>query len=129
MKKVVTACSVLSAIISIAALIFGLKGLFTSHGMIVDLALFTFIARGTFMGFIGNVLSVAVLCGGFGAMAFYGFSDGQTANRRAFSYGIAMTIICGLSLLIAIVGRTFTIGDLLIAALPAVYTYAVLRSA
>lgn len=129
MKKVVTACSVLSAIISIAALIFSLKGLFTSHGMIVDLALFTFIAKGTFMGFIGNVLSAAVLCGGFGVMAFYGFSDGQTANRRAFMYGVAMTIICVLSLIISIVYRTFTVGDLLIAALPAVYTYAVLRSA
>ncbi len=129
MKKVVTACSVLSAIISVAALIFSLKGLFTSHGMIVDLALFTFIARGTFMGFIGNVLSAAVLCGGFGVMAFYGFSDGQTANRRAFMYGVAMTIICVLSLIISIVYRTFTVGDLLIAALPAVYTYAVLRSA
>ncbi|MBQ3162281.1 MAG: hypothetical protein IJC04_09170 [Oscillospiraceae bacterium] len=129
MKKVVTACSVLSAIISVAALIFSLKGLFTSHGLIVDLALFTFIARGTFMGFIGNVLSAAVLCGGFGVMAFYGFSDGQTANRRAFMYGVAMTIICVLSLIISIVYRTFTVGDLLIAALPAVYTYAVLRSA
>ena len=129
MKKVVTACSVLSAIISIAALIFSLKGLFTSNGLIVDLALFTFIAKGTFMGFIGNVLSAAVLCGGFGVMAFYGFDGGQAANRRAFGYGVAMTIICGLSLIIAIVGRTFTIGDLLIAALPAVYTYAVLRSA
>ncbi len=129
MKKVVTACSALSAIISIAALIFSLKGLFTSHGLIVDLALFTFIAQGTFMGFIGNVLSAAVLCGGFGVMAFYGFDGSQTAHRRAFAYGVAMTIICGLSLIISIVYRTFTIGDLLIAALPAVYTYAVLRSA
>ena len=129
MKKVVTACSVLSAVISVAALIFSLKGLFTSHGLVVDLALFTFIAKCTFMGFIGNVLSAAVLCGGFGIMAFYGIDGGQAAKRRAFGYGIAMTIICGLSLIISIVYRTFTIGDLLIAALPAVYTYAVLKSA
>ena len=59
----------------------------------------------------------------------YGIDGGQAAKRRAFGYGIAMTIICGLSLIISIVYRTFTIGDLLIAALPAVYTYAVLKSA
>ncbi len=129
MKKVLSSCSVLSGVIALAALVFGIRGLFDSSRFIVDLAMFAMIAKGSFMGFIGNVLSVIILCGGFGAMAYYGFSGGQYAKKRAFGYGIAMTAICGVSLLFAIFGGIFTIGDLLIVALPAVYTYAVLRTA
>lgn len=129
MKKVLSSCSVLSGVIALAALVFGIRGLFDSSHFFIDLALFNMVAKGSFMGFIGNVLSVLILCGGFGAMAYYGFSGGQSAKKKAFGYGIAMTAICGVSLLFAIFGHIFTIGDLLIVALPAVYTYAVLRTA
>ncbi len=129
MKKVLSSCSALSGVIALAALVFGIRGLFDSSRFIVDLAMFSMIARGTFMGFIGNVLSVVILCGGFGAMAYFGFSHGLNAKKKAFGYGIAMTIICGVSLLFAIFGHILTIGDILIVALPAVYTYSVLRTA
>jgi len=129
MKRVLSSCSVLCGIIALAALVFGIRGLFDSSHFFIDLALFNMIAKGRFMGFIGNVLSVVILCGGFGAMAYYGFSGGLNAKKKAFGYGIAMTVICGISLLFAIFGHIFTIGDLLIVALPAVYTYAVLRTA
>ncbi|MBP1550140.1 MAG: hypothetical protein J6A05_09065 [Oscillospiraceae bacterium] len=130
MKKVLSSCSVLCGVIALAALVFGIRGLFDSSRFMVDLALFSMIARGSFMGFIGNVLSVVILCGGFGAMAYYGLiASGHTAHKRAFGYGVAMTAICGVSLLFALFGHIFTIGDLLIFALPAVYTYAVLKTA
>ncbi len=128
-KKVLSSCSVLSGVIALAALVFGIRGLFDSSRFIVDLAMFSMIAKGSFMGFIGNVLSVIILCGGFGAMAYYGLSGGQSAKRKAFGYGVAMTAICILSLIFAVFGHSFTIGDLFIAVLPAVYSYAVLRTA
>ena len=129
MKKVLSTCSVLSGIIAFAALVFGIRGLFDSSHFFIDLALFFMIARGSFMGFIGNVLSVVILCGGFGAMAYYGFIDDPNSNKKAFGYGVAMTAVCGVSLIFAIFGQIFTIGDLFIFALPAVYTYAVLKMA
>ncbi len=132
MKKALSFCSGLSGVIALAALVFGIRGLFDSSRFIVDLAMFSMIAGGTFMGFIGNVLSIVILCGGFGAMAYYGFSHGLNAKKKAFGYGIAMTAICGVSMLFAIfggsAGRNY-FGDILIFALPAVYTYAVLRTA
>ena len=130
MKKVLSSCSVLCGVIALAALVFGIRGLFDSTRFFIDLALFSMIARGSFMGFIGNVLSVVVLCGGFGAMAYYGLvAEGSSAHKKAFGYGVAMTAVCGISLLIALFGHIFTIGDLLVFALPAVYTYAVLKTA
>ncbi|MBR4097183.1 MAG: hypothetical protein IKK42_07785 [Oscillospiraceae bacterium] len=127
MKKVLSSCSVLCGVIALAALVFGIRGLFDSSRFIVDLAMFSMIATGSFMGFIGNVLSVVILCGGFGAMAYYGIIN--FSNKKAFGYGVAMTAICGISLIIAIFGHIFTIGDLFIFALPAIYTYAVLKTA
>lgn len=130
MKKVLSSCSVLSGVIALAALVFGIRGLFDSSRFIVDLAMFSMVATGSFMGFIGNVLSVVILCGGFGAMAYYGLiASGSSSHKKAFGYGVAMTAICGVSLLFAIFGHIFTIGDLFIFALPAIYTYAVLRTA
>lgn len=133
MKKVLSSCSVLCGVIALAALVFGIRGLFDSSRFIVDLALFSMVASGGFMGFIGNVLSIVILCGGFGAMAYYGLVvEGSNAHKKAFGYGVAMTAVCGLSLLIALfggaVGRN-PFGDILIFALPAVYTFAVLKTA
>jgi len=128
MRKFLDITSVLCIIVALASLVMGVRVL-TGHGMFVGLAIFSMARQGTFMGFIGNILGIAVTCGGFGAMAYYGFSGGLNAKKKAFGYGIAMTVICGISLLFAIFGHIFTIGDLLIVALPAVYTYAVLRTA
>ncbi len=128
MKKVVTACSVLCALIALLSLVMGVKGLFGGSDFIISLAIFRFISQGTIMSFLGNVLSVVVMVYGFGMMALYGFDGTHSSKKKGFAYGAVMTCICLLSMVFAIFGH-FTIGDLLLVALPAVYTFGMLKTA
>lgn len=128
MKKVINACSVLCGVTALLSLVMGIRVL-TGGNFFIGLRIFSMAENGTFIGFIGNLLGVAVSCLGFGALAVYGFGSSQNAKRSGFIYGLIMTGICLVSMIAAVIGRSFTIGDLFIAALPAVYTFAVLKSA
>ena len=128
MKRVITICSVLCGIVALLSLVMGIRVL-TGHGFFIGLRIFSMAESGTFIGFIGNLLGIAVSCAGFGVLAWYGFGKSQSAKKNGFIYGLVMTGICLISMIAAIIGRQFTIGDLFILALPAVYTFAVLKSA
>lgn len=128
MKKVINACSVLCGVTALLSLVMGIRVL-TGGSFFIGLRIFSMAENGTFIGFIGNLLGVAVSCIGFGILAFCGFGSSQSAKRNGFIYGLIMTGICLVSMIAAIIGRSFTIGDLFIAALPAVYTFSVLKSA
>lgn len=128
MKKTVTVCSVLCAVAALASLVMGIRVL-TGHGFFIGLRIFSMAEQGTFIGFIGNLLGIAVACLGFGALAACGFGLIKNAQKNGFIYGLVMTGICLISMIAAIFSGSFSIGDLFIFALPAVYTYAVLKSA
>ena len=128
MKKVLSVCSVLSGIISAISLIFGIRAL-TSHSYFISFGLFRMVANGTFFGFIGNVLGVAITCLGFGVLAYFGFSKDIHSKKKGFIYGLILTGICLLSLIISIFTGHFTLGDLFITAVPAVYTLALIKTA
>ncbi|MDE5741418.1 MAG: hypothetical protein K2H90_03110 [Oscillospiraceae bacterium] len=128
MKRVIKICSVLCGITAAASLIMGISVLM-GKSFIFDFRVFGIVERGTFFGFIGNILGTAISCIGFGFLAWYGFGKSQSAKRNGFIYGLVMTGICLISMIAAIIGGSFTLGDLFIFALPAVYTYAVLKSA
>lgn len=128
MKRVVNICSVLCGITAAASLIMGISVLM-GKSFIFDFRVFGIVESGTFFGFIGNVLGTAISCIGFGLLAWYGFGKSQSAKRNGFIYGLVMTGICLISMIAAIIGGGFTLGNLFIFALPAVYTYAVLKSA
>ncbi|MDE6747058.1 MAG: hypothetical protein K2J72_10575 [Oscillospiraceae bacterium] len=128
MKKVINACSVLCGVTALLSLVMGIR-VITGGNFFIGLRIFSMAENGTFIGFIGNLLGVAVSCLGFGVLAVCGFGSSQNAKRSGFIYGLIMTGICIISMIAAIIGRSFTIGDLFIAALPAVYTFAVLKSA
>ena len=128
MKRVIYTCSVLSGVTALLTLVMGIRVL-TGHSFIIGIRIFNMASSGTFNGFIGNLLGIAVTCLGFGALAVYGFGTSQKAKQNSFGYGIAMTVICLVSMIAAIIGKSFTMGDFFLAALPAVYTFAVLKSA
>lgn len=128
MKRVINICSVLCGIVSAASLIMGISVLF-GKSFIFDFRIFGIVERGTFFGFIGNIVGTAISFIGFGLLAWYGFGKSQSAKRNGFIYGLVMTGICLVSMIAAIVGGGFTLGNLFIFALPAVYTFAVLKSA
>ena len=128
MKKTLSVCSVLCGIIAALSLIFGIRAL-TGHNFFIGLRLFNLAANGSFFGFIGNVLSIAVTCLGFGALAYCGFSKEKSARKQGFIYGLILTGICLLSLIVSIFTGHFTLGDLFITAVPAVYILALLKTA
>jgi len=107
----------------------GIRVLTGGGSFLIGLRIFSMAESGTFIGFIGNLLGAAVSCLGFGSLAVCGFKGSHDAKRKGFIYGLIMTGICLISMTAAIIGRSFTIGDLFVAALPAVYTFAVLKSA
>ena len=128
MKKVIYSCAVLSGVAALLSLVMGIRVL-TGHSYFIGLRIFNMAASGSISGFIGNLLGIAVTCLGFGALAVCGFGSSQKAKRDGFMYGIAMTVVCLVSMIAAIVSKSFTMGDLFLTALPAVYTFAMLKSA
>ncbi len=129
MKKVINVCSVLCGLTALLSLIMGIRVLATGGSFFIGLRIFSMAENGTFIGFIGNLLGMAVAVLGFGALAVCGFGSSQNAKKNGFIYGLIMTGICLISMIAAIIGKSFSIGDLFIFALPAIYTYAVLKSA
>ncbi|MGN0696313.1 MAG: hypothetical protein ACI4J5_06085 [Oscillospiraceae bacterium] len=130
MKKTIRICSFLCAVMAVLTLAMGIAAM-TGHSFFIGIRLFNLAANGGLTGFLGNLLGAAITFFGFGALALYGFnSDKDTSARKnAFIYGCIMTGICVISAVFSLVTRRFTMGDLLAAALPAVYTFAVFRSA
>lgn len=128
MKRVLNFCSVLCGITAVSSLIMGISVLL-GKSFLFDFRVFGIVENGTFFGFIGNVLGTAVSCIGFGLLAWYGFGKSQSSKRSGFIYGLVMTGICLVSMIASIIGGGFTVGNLFVFALPAVYTYAVLKTA
>lgn len=108
--------------------IFGIRAL-TGHNFLISLRLFNMAANGTFFGFIGNIPGIAVTCLGFGVPAYFGFSKDIHSRKKGFIYGLVLTGICLLSLIVSVFTHHFTLGDLFITAVPAVYTFALPKTA
>lgn len=82
MKRVINICSALCGITAILSLVMGIRVL-TGHGFLVGLRIFSMAESGTFIGFLGNLLGIAVSCIGFGLLAWYGFGKSQSAKKSA----------------------------------------------
>lgn len=130
MRKLIDITSLLCGIAAIVSLIFGIRVL-TGHGYFIGLALFSMTRQGTVFGFIGNIIGIAVTCGGFGAMGFYGLTSARSASSRknAFIWGLVMSVICLVSLVCSIFAGSFNFGDIVFIALPLIYTYGIFKSA
>lgn len=128
MKKVINVCSVLCGITALLSLVMGIRVL-AGGSFFIGLRIFSMAENGTFIGFLGNLLGMAAAILGFGILAVCGFGSSKNAKRNGFIYGLIMTGICLISMIAAIIGKSFNIGDLFIFVLPTVYTYATLKSA
>lgn len=129
-RKVVIFCSILCGITALLSIFMGIRVLTgTGNNYFIGIRVFGMAQNGTMGGFIGNLLGIAVSGVGYGAMALYGFMNSQNAKKNAFVFGLIMTGVCLVSVIVSIASKTFTIGDLYMLALPAAYTFAVLKSA
>ena len=130
MRKLIDITSLLCGITAIVSLIFGIRVL-TGHGYFIGLALFSMTRQGTVFGFIGNIIGIAVTCGGFGAMGFYGLTSlrSVSSRKKAFIWGLVMSAVCLVSLVCSIFAGSFNFGDIVFLALPLIYTYGIFKSA
>lgn len=131
MKGAVRTCSIISLLAAALLAILGLATTFNKSGMFIGLAMFNMMKRGTFLGYVGNIIGVIGSAYGFGSMGYYGlrFTMDSTKAKSAFVWGVVMTAVCALSLVMSFFARSFSFGDIILLALPAVYTFAVYKMA
>lgn len=129
MKRIIQVISVLSGLIAVLALILNFQVIFGGSSWFFRFAMFSMVRDGGFMGYLGNLLSMLIVVVGFGAMCIFGFKvvkgGGMKAVRPALLAGVLMTLLSVISLICSISGHMFTFGDLIILAMPAVYTFCV----
>ena len=129
MKKFIQVISVVSGIIAVLSVILNIQVLFNGTGWFFRFAMFSIVRSGGIMGYLGNLLSMLLVAAGFGAMFWFGMGAvrgrGMKSVRSALIAGAAMTVLSIISLICAIAGGMFNFGDLIILALPAVYTFCV----
>ena len=126
MKKVLQVTSFLCGILALSAIWLGVRALF-GHGYFMSWALFSMTRSGTAFGMLGNIIGIAFTAIGFGAMGFYGLF--KKGGRRAFIWGVVMTVLSVLSLLMSIFNGSFNFGDILLLILAGAYTYSTIKLA
>ena len=129
MKRTIQVISVISGLIAVLAVVLNIQVLFGGNSWFFRFAMFSVVKNGGFMGYLGNLLSMIIVAAGFGGMCVFGFKvaagGGVKAMRPALLAGLVMTVMAVISLFCSIAGKMFNFGDLIIIALPAVYTFCV----
>lgn len=130
MKKIIKITSLLSGAVALISLILGIYVL-TGHGRYMTFALFSMVRRGTVMGFIGNLVSMVFTVIGFGNVCWYGlkFLKSPSESKSAFIWGCVMSILCFISLICSCIGHRFNFGDVVMLAVPVLYTIGIMKEA
>lgn len=127
MKRTIQIISVISGLVAVLAVVLNIQVLFGGNSGFFRFAMFSMVRNGGVMGYLGNLLSMIIVAAGFGGMCICGFKvaagGGVKAMRPALLAGLLMTIMAVISLICSIAGKMFNFGDLIILALPAVYTF------
>lgn len=126
MKKALKVTSYLSLLVAALSVIFGVVALISAkHSLFVGFAMFSVISNGTFMGIIGNLLGVALTFVSFGLMGFYTLKGN---DKKALVWSLVAIIMAVISLVIVLIGRTFSFGDIIITALPVVHVFLIFKN-
>lgn len=126
MKKALKITSALCVIVAIAAVIFGFVAMrASSRSFMVGYSMFKVFQNGTFMGVLGNILVMIFTVVSYGAAGFFGFI-GKTKN--AFIWSLITSGLAVLSLIIVIISKHLTPGDVVITAIPLAQLFCVYKS-
>lgn len=126
MKKALKITSALCSIVAIAAVIFGFVAMrASSRTFIFGYSMFRMFQNGTFMGVIGNILVMIFFVVSYGAAGFFGFIN---KTKDAFIWSLITSGLAILSLIIVIIGKHFTFGDVIITAIPLAQLFCVYKS-
>lgn len=126
MKGIIRALSWLSGILAVLSVILNFRVIFGGESFFFRYAMFSMVRSGGIMGYLGNLLSMLIVAFGFGVMFFFGLralrGGGMKAVRPALVAGAIMSLMSIVSLFCSIAGGIFNFGDLIILAMPVVYT-------
>lgn len=132
MKKTILGISALSGLVAVLSVILNIQVLFNGNSWFFRFAMFSMVRDGGFMGYIGNLMSMLIVAFGFGAMCISGLravrGGGMKAVRSALIAGCFMTVMAIISLICSIAGGMFNFGDIVMLALPGIYTFCVFSS-
>ncbi|MCM1164908.1 MAG: hypothetical protein NC299_04430 [Lachnospiraceae bacterium] len=127
MKKALKVTSYLSLLVAVLSVIFGAVALLSSNrSFFVGFAMFSVIRQGTFMGFIGNLIGMALTFASFGLMGFYSLKG---KDKNALIWTLIAIIMAVISLVIVLLSRKFSFGDLIITLLPAAHLFLIFKNA
>lgn len=126
MKKALKVTSYLSLLVAVLSVIFGVITLTSANrSFFVGFAMFNVISRGTFMGFIGNLVGMALTFASFGLMGFYTLKGN---DKKALIWSLVAVVMAVISLVIVIIGRIASFGDIIITALPVVHVFLIFKN-
>lgn len=127
MKKALKVTSYLCLAVAVLAVIFGIVAMTSAnHSFFVGYAMFNVIKRGTFMGFIGNLIGIVMTFASFGLMGFYSLKG---KDKNALIWSLIAIIMSVISLVIVLLGKTASFGDFIITLLPIAHLFLIFKNA
>ncbi len=127
MKKALKVTSYLCLAVAVLAVIFGIVAMTSAnHSFFVGYAMFNVIKRGTFMGFIGNLIGIVLTFASFGLMGFYSLKG---KDKNALIWSLIAIIMSVISLVIVLLGKTASFGDFIITLLPMAHLFLIFKNA
>lgn len=127
MKKALKITSLLCLLLAVLALVVGIFAFkATNRSFFMGYALFNVIKDGGIMGFIGNVFIILFTVACYGLTGLNGLVDNK---KNALIWGALTCVLAIVSLISAMVGKTLTMGDFIVTAIPIAHTLFVVRSA
>lgn len=127
MKKAIKVTSYLCLGVAVLAVIFGIIAMTTANrSLFVGYAIFNVVQSGTFMGFIGNLIGIVLTFVSFGLMGFYTLKG---KDKNALIWSLVAVIMSVISLVIVLIGRNASFGDILITLLPIAHLFLIIKNA
>lgn len=126
MKKALKVTSFLCLLVAALSVIFGIVALTSANrSFFVGFAMFNVIRQGTFMGFIGNLIGMALTFASFGLMGFYSLKG---KDKNALIWSLIAIIMAVISLVIVLIGRMVSFGDIIITLLPVIHVFLIFKN-
>ena len=126
MKKALKVTSYLCLLVAVLSVIFGVVTLASANrSFFVGFAMFSVIRQGTFMGFIGNLIGMALTFASFGLMGFYSLKG---KDKNALIWTLVAIIMAVISLVIVLLGKNASFGDFIITLLPAAHLFLIFKN-
>lgn len=127
MKKVLKITAVLCLIMAVAAVVFGIMALNgTKRSFFMGYAMFGVISGGGVMGFIGNLAIIGFTVVSYGLAGLNVLAD---RKKDALIWSAVSSVLAIISLIAAMAGKNPTAGDFVVALIPIVQTFLVIRTA